>query len=158
MQAKTTSDDKLVHQLIRNGQIHARLAQAGLRRADALRANADLSDKTRAFWDGYAKAMNELVDGTLFLLAMKDAAALNDVQAGPQGTGAGLTVGVDVLRTGLVVETYATQGVQVAADTVANGEINTTEQLKNSELTPVVNAQDKHSPDGMNVGNGTNHE
>lgn len=125
---------------------------AGLRRANAL-ANCDaLAVVTRQFWAGYAKGLTDLQGGVLDALALRDA-SLQNIEAGAQGAWASLPIDGEGCAAPDVCQGLTPQSTQVAANSVSQCDVNTSEQFEYSKVA-IVGLDDKHAAHGMNVCNG----
>jgi len=125
---------------------------AGLRRANAL-ANCDaLAVITRQFWSGYAKGLTDLQSGVLDVLALRDA-SLQNIEAGAQGAWASLPISAEACAVPDVCQGLAAQSTKVAANSVSQCDVNTSEQFEYSKVA-IVGLDDKHAAHGMNVCNG----
>lgn len=97
------------------------------------------------FWQGYAKALNDLTSGVGDVLAAKDF-ALQGYQMPRMLTAAASCLHIDVyfLSRAAVVQRLAQAGIEVASDEVANTDIGTAGQLENSAVA-AINLHSEHS-------------
>jgi ATP phosphoribosyltransferase regulatory subunit HisZ len=112
-------------------------------RASRLSAVADLSADTRAFWRGYAKAIEDLANGTGDRLAAKDALA------GSAGAGAGLPVHVDGLASD--AQGDGAQGVELTRDNRTSLDGARLQQLEHPIVALVDIPNEEHSVSGVDV-------
>jgi len=125
---------------------------AGLRRANAL-ANCDaLAVITRQFWAGYAKGLTDLQRGVLDALALRDA-SLQNIDAGAQGAWASLPIDGEGCAAPDVCQGLTPQSTQVAANSVAQCDVDTTEQFEHRKVA-IVGLDDKHAAHSMDVCDG----
>ena len=97
------------------------------------------------FWQGYAKALNDLTSGVGDALAAKDF-ALQGYQGPSMLAAAASCLDIDIycLSRAAVVQRLAQAGIEVASDEVANTDIGTARQLENSAVA-AINLHSEHS-------------
>lgn len=126
---------------------------AGLRRANRLANCEALAPLTRQFWYGYSKGLTDLQSGALDALALRDE-ALQNIEAGAQGTWASLPIGGEGCATTNMSQGLTTQSTKVSADAITQRDINTAEQFEYSKVA-IVDLDNEHATHSMNVSDGS---
>lgn len=110
-----------------------------------------------SFWRGYIKALQDISTGAGGTLAQVDLHLGYEPPSHLKSAFAALAKSAESLTFAQVQQLLATQGVEVAADAVTNGQINAGQQLKDSEIK-AVHLNDEHAPTAIDGNDGPLHD
>lgn len=127
----------------------ARRARIGL--AYAAECN---SEECFYFWRGYGAAAEDILSGKSADMTLNDAALANEPQTRHEAAGAALPESTKNLTLAQVRQILATQGSEIATDTVAHADVGAGEVFKHN-VVPAVNGNDEHASTGVDVRDGS---
>lgn len=105
------------------------------------------------FWQGYAAAASDLLDGKSADMARRDAGLANQPQTRHEAAGAALPKSTKNLTLAQVRQILATQRAEVAADAVPDIDFGAREVLKD-DMVAGVDGNDEHAVARVHMGDG----
>ena len=106
------------------------------------------------FWQGYASAAADLLDGKSARMAARDAELADQPQTRHEAAGAALSESAKDLTMAQVRQILAAQRAEVATDAVAHADVCAGEILKH-DMVAGIDGDDEHAPARVRMGDGS---